>query len=164
MFKAKKDKAVWETIYESFNWQPGLEVSNQELHNIAGSGFKSFIPWVKKAIRESQGLVLKAVRGFGYQIISPEENIGAAKHHGRKARKQVKIANSIINHTDLKKLTPETRNLMEILAMNMSRLEHQMQFIVKRQVRVEQRTDSHAQEIATMKDRLAILEKSILKK
>jgi len=166
MFPAKKEKPEWETLLYAFDWQPGLTVTFKDLSTVLQRDFLSsrgVIYKLEKELVREKGLVLRAIRNVGYQTIHPEDNKDVAIHHGKKARKQVKMSKHIITHTRPEDLSPEGREIMEIMYTNFSKLEHQMKFFTRRTERVEKKVSDQQMELAELRKQVFEIQQQLKK-
>lgn len=109
---------------------------------------------------------LEVVRGVGYRVVEPSEQLRLAHLQGRKARRSVGRGQVLTHHVDLSLIgDPETRKAFETVANGFAAVADLMKRVDARQGRVEQavatvttRQERSDDELAALRARLDRLE------
>lgn len=113
----------WKYIHDALkDYEYGTEFSYAELEDICGLSRKRIQALKDKTDRElkkSSQKMLVNVRGYGYRIADPWEQVKEAKGHEKKGGRQVKKAREFLDNVDTSEMTNEEKNRLMELTMHM---------------------------------------------
>lgn len=167
-------KARWELLYEMLkDKKPGDVVTFAEMSDALNldevldrQKILGAFPRAAKELLEKDLRALESVRGVGYRVAQPQEHLGLAVKHRRRASRALVKGHAKVTHVDMSQLDPNTRAAFEAVGRG---FELQMQFnrrTTQRMTEVEQLMQQFSQdkdrsdaEIADLQRRLDRLEK-----
>lgn len=108
---AKFDPPYKKLFSEAVFWEYGSIHTHEEIAEILGvkKNAKKYHSDIRRANEKliESGKLLKNIRDIGYRIVSPDDYADVAIEHVDKSKMQISIAGKIIDHTPVKRLSPE---------------------------------------------------------
>jgi len=119
----------------------GTEYTFDELATFAGletgdvANVQSVVNAAKRRLTERHRRAVESVRGKGYRIVEPEEQLRLSKKHTTKSRRQLVKARTNVAHADLHGLADEVR-------AQFTRQESKINYLLESQRRISKRQDN----------------------
>jgi hypothetical protein len=149
--------------------EPGSVVGYDELQDLLGVPdrvtVQAVVNLAKRGLLRECNKALEAVRGVGYRVILPNEHLGQAVIHQRKARRQVGKSYAVATFVDLAALTEGEAAALTLAATSlatqltyMKRNDLRSQRLEDAVTRLETDQGRSDDELADLRDRLERLE------
>jgi hypothetical protein len=169
-------QARWKTIYDLLATKKVDEIVTYEaLADDLGLDPIDDRPAIQMAMRqavikfeEDDKHTVESVRNVGYRVVQPTEHMRLARHHGRKARRQIESAYSKAINVDMTGMDLEVRKAFETLALGFA---HQLEVNRRQEVNnrrmqkaldsVSSRVELTEEEIGSLARRMAALEQKL---
>lgn len=118
LFQPKREdgRAYWRVVYDRLATAPhGTVVSHSELRALLGDDdpglLYASVSRAARELRKRQKRDIAVLRGEGYRILLANEHVSKAEAHKDRAERQLKVANDVVDATDLSALNSAERNL-----------------------------------------------------
>ena len=118
LFQPKRDdgRSYWRIVFDRFSSAAhGEIVTHSELTSLIGQTDRSLlyasVSRAAKELRKRCQRDVASLRGEGYRILLANEHVTKAEVHKQRATQQLKIANEVVDATDLAALTSSEREL-----------------------------------------------------
>lgn len=148
LFTPKGTVAEWRMVYEkTVAMNEGDVITYDELSELLERDFladRNPIYRATQEMEESDHRTLSCVRGVGYRIAAANEHERLARGHHKRSRKQLRKAVSKAASADRSKLTPDERQRIESLEMNLRQHADMIR-------RLDQRTSQQADELKALR-------------
>lgn len=130
LFEPKGEKPEWRVLYDDLleGMEPGQVVSFADLDRVLGRPFSANrgpLYRARKELGAARHRWLEAVPGAGYRVIDASEHVRVARSHKRKGQRQLHTAVTVLNATDVGRLTEPERDHFD----TQSRLLHALHFV-----------------------------------
>lgn len=118
LFIPKRDdgRAYWRVLFERLSsTSPGDLITHRDLFQLLESDDRSLLyasmSRAARELRRQQKRDVVSVRGEGYRVLLANEHVTKAETHKDRAERQLKVANEVVDATDLAALTASERDL-----------------------------------------------------
>lgn len=118
-----------------------------------------------RELLEKNNRAVESVRGVGYRVVRPEEQLRLAQYHQQRASKSLVRGSRTVRHVDFNGMDAGTRHAFEVTGRALGALIDMNRRLDARQERLEEsmksvvgRVDRSDDEIAALRERLARLE------
>lgn len=167
MFDTIGERARWRDVYDRLaSMEIGDLLTYEELTEITGTPLdqaRSDFDRAKKELETNNSRTMANVRKTGYRMVEAVEHIDLARHHQKKARRQIVRAKRRAHSADRARLGHEDRARVDTMENNLALQETILRRTVKRLDAVEvetKREKRQRREAETMLEaRIARLEK-----
>lgn len=114
--KRKDGRAYWRVAFDWFApLPPGTLVTQAELLTLLEITDKdlmyAIVSRAARELRKQKQRDIVVVRGQGYRVLHANEHVSKAETHKERAERQLKIANDVVDATDLAALTAAEREI-----------------------------------------------------
>lgn len=127
-FESVGEKARWKLLYDKLCvMEVGAVLSYEIMGSLLDLDPVADRQTIRASLRraadeflEKNSRALDAVRGVGYEIVQPRDQLRLARQHGVKAGNQMQMAGKLATYVDFGGMDPEVRKGFEVVALGFS--------------------------------------------
>jgi hypothetical protein len=163
MFETKGDRAQWRTVYDHVSTLKVGDVVTDEtlVALLPDAAPSSYVGAFHRAVKELEAVnkrTFDRVRGKGYRMVEAVEHANLAKRQHRRAKRRLAAAHSKAHSADRSRLTPEERQRIDAIEMNLAQQQQLTKRLETRVERLQQGLQEarreHKQDIASVSERV----------